>query len=186
MCIHEQLETLHHTISAHTVWKRTKCECLQKLFCHLLFFSSKQDKKRKIIMKFSKHNISFFFKVKNLYLTLLVTAANHEASSHHVTSSSFLWMLFSFTPLWEEALAFAGLAGWATLGFLAPLVWCFPAGLCSQGSGTAPGWCTCLLAWSRKHQSSDRWLAPVKHFNNTRIRWDHKKKRWKRENRRQA
>lgn len=64
MCIHEQLETLHHTMSVHTVWKRTKGECFQKLFCHLFIFFFKARTKRKIIMNFSKHNISFFFGTK--------------------------------------------------------------------------------------------------------------------------
>lgn len=76
--------------------------------------------------------------------------------------SCFIYFLFACqcslnaSPLKNEAVAQG-----ATLGCPALLVWCSPAGLCSQGSGTGPDAYTYLSKCSRNCQNFARSSAPV-------------------------
>lgn len=170
MCIHEQLETLHDTMSAHMktykMWMSSKTILRFWLF---LCSSSKQDPKRKkekkeIIWRSSVSVIPLFFKELNFeYITLYKLL--HRTQE---TKPSLPFCLVDFdtppTPAgWKQKKQTKkkiSLCWMVTLGSLEQLAWYFPAGLCFPGSGTGLGLCTYPLEWSRRRQSSARLLAP--------------------------
>lgn len=144
MCIHEQLETLHDTMSAHM--KTYKMWMFSKTSLRVLSFFLKARQKKWFWGLFN-HNTSFYFV--------------WEQSLEYITLYKFSHKEFQLSL---PVLVSEGMEGLLcrrlTLGSLEPLVWYFPAGSCFPRSGTGPGSCTCLLEWWRRRQSSARWGTP--------------------------
>lgn len=157
MCIHEQLETLHDTMSAHMktykMWMSSKT-----ILRNVLYSSSKQDLKRikGNYLEVFLSIIPFFERTEFwIYNTIEVTSQNRGDRTTAVRHPHLLWDQKKKKGKKKK------LCSVVTLGFLEQLAWYFPTGLCFPGSGTGPGLRTCPLEWSHRRQSSAHWLAPA-------------------------
>lgn len=98
------------------------------------------------------NTINYSSKNHNRYLDFL----------HVFFPSCFVFFLFCLSVLAScKPLKNKAVAQGATLGCPAQLVWCSPAGLCSQGSGTGPDAYTYLSKCSRNCQNFARSSVPV-------------------------